>query len=836
MFGMISAHILSPATSCDTPAGRQQAPRLHFNSVTGAIALALPPATAWEEDIRWSVRVDDGAVREFALGDATVFVDIHEPWSRAHVVLDTHVFTFPGLGEAQPFLILDDAHRVIDATEGLHPGVYTFVVPRGTTVGGAAAIQPAHWKDWATIEVDARKLDAIAVALPMGPAHDIPVTQRQEISWNTQVKALPNARSVDGEPVFTASPQILVNGDGGYSFELVYAPVEGEREPISEEALPEGIHEIFPADLYEDAWVGRYEVILYQGGQEIDSRYFTMVEGLHMRATNDGPRGTAFRSIDATGALSPFTYTLASPPTKPVVFDKGPRAFESDEATRWESFSSDAGYVADVEIVPAAVTARVEYTGQEAQEFSSKQLLYAGQLDEHGEFSVHAPEPLPLAKFVSIDKRAKIRDLMKVEGTTEALRSLSMPNSALKEALGKQSAIEIYLLWSTLTYDAYLDSLSEDERATHLAQPADRRQVEYEASAASDLIYAGLATVRKTPLATRGVVLSDTIEVELAEEADVIGWGWPLAEPTAEPVSLERTESGFALAEALRDRGPVILDVRELQPGTDLAAPKRAASSSLVLEGEGQPGAPADTAEAVAFYRALRDVAVRSHNSKLETLMKELSAQLTATPTALDFFPADERATVAYATGLYLRPLPEDALSDVSAELADMRAQGIDAVTRPLLLQAALGTEPTPASTHPGDAGARVAALRECFAHDEALDQLHVLRGLHNTASQLAAALQQVGVDMSVSHTLIALEAFATAPTGFLAAARVPLVSYTFSLVTRLLAHGVIEDATVRVLLDNASGELAQVAKLAPQLFAYDILTGEALARFLAEA
>ncbi len=44
-----------------------------------------------------------------------------------------------------------------------------------------------------------------------------------------------------------------------------------------------------------------------------------------MRETNDGPRGMDFRIIDALGAHSAFSYTLASPPKKPAPWPSAPR-------------------------------------------------------------------------------------------------------------------------------------------------------------------------------------------------------------------------------------------------------------------------------------------------------------------------------------------------------------------------------------------------------------------------------------------------------------------------------------------------------------------------------
>ena len=172
--------------------------------------------------------------------------------------------------------------------------------------------------------------------------------------------------------------------------------------------------------------------------------------------------------------------------------------------------------------------------------------------------------------------------------TTQAVTSLAVPNAALANAVRKQPTAELFLMWSTLSYEDYLDSLPAGEREAHQARSLERRIVEYEASASTSLIYAALATVRKSPFVSRGLLNGDEIIIEQNAEpqADLVGWAWPLAEPTVAPTQLTPTEEGFELPADLAEQGSLLVDVRELRASSNLAAPARPSSASIVITPE----------------------------------------------------------------------------------------------------------------------------------------------------------------------------------------------------------------------------------------------------------
>ena len=168
-----------------------------------------------------------------------------------------------------------------------------------------------------------------------------------------------------------------------------------------------------------------------------------------------------------------------------------------------------------------------------------------------------------------------------------------------------------------------------------------------------------------------------------------------------------------------------------------------------------------------------------------------------------------------------------------SASLARVPSTGVDDVTRPMLLMSATGEAPTPAtdSAQLCDDAHRIAALRECFDNDLALTRLGTMSNLRTTALQLRVTLQQLGVDKSVLHTLLALDAFGDGNTDLGGSAWIPFISYVFAITARGVANGKLTDPAVASALDNALPQLAEAVSLAPELFYRDILTAEALTR-----
>ena len=118
--------------------------------------------------------------------------------------------------------------------------------------------------------------------VPRQEAAIIKVSGSPDFAWDMAVKTLPNAHGLDGELVYTQSPRVIANTK--LSMELAYVPIGGEEEAVLEDELPEGIHEVLPADAFEDPWVGRYRFTLYKDEELVDIQYLNFAESLHMRA------------------------------------------------------------------------------------------------------------------------------------------------------------------------------------------------------------------------------------------------------------------------------------------------------------------------------------------------------------------------------------------------------------------------------------------------------------------------------------------------------------------------------------------------------------------------
>lgn len=836
--GQMNAETLClETTAIDQSSYLEQAPRLSLDPKTRILDIALPDLMEHElEQPQWRVEshfIDrPHSVRVFEAGER-LRVGIPGPFKSIQVTLMdgeeplAPEFNFTGISSDAPFIIHDQT---------------TLLAPQGTLED---ATPLAIWAGWEFGPLPQR------VEVPQREPVDI--DKQVFFEWDFSVKTLPNAQGLDGEPIYTQSPKVTLHQEGEWRLDLVYAPVDGEQEEISEQTLGTGIAEAFPSDLYEDPWVGRYEVSLYHEDTLVDVRFISMAEGLHMRAKNEGPRGTDFRFIDALGKHSAFGYLLASPPKKPIVLEKKARTFEETEVSRREVVASEAGYELEFDVIPEALFTRVKRIGLEPTIHYEKPVILAGQLDQDAQFSVHSPRPLPLAKFVTIDSRQKIKELARTSRTTQPVRNLSVPNGALVSAVRKQASCELFLMWSTLSYEDYLAELPEKERAAHLSRSMERRVLEYEASASSSLIYAALATVHKSPLASRGL-MGEGIEIEqnLEEPVDLVGWAWPLANPTVAPTRLEPNEAGF---EAPELEGTLLVDVRELQASSNLAPPARPSSASLVVGTDAADPALASKEwtplELWDAFRSLHLLSQRSPNPRLQAMFDSIINNLRLDPAAAvqalgqSGVSVNQQARSLVRTRLFHMDVASDnpatdnypgllgaVASDAALpeELATARTSGVDSLTRPMLLAAATTPSPSPEVDDLTSEAARIVALRECFANNGPLDALGTVEKLRKDATALISIVQEAGVDMSVSHTLIALSAFGSGNTAdeLNAAAWMPYISYAFALASRAVAHGAIPE---NALLKEDMPMLADVMPLAPRLFFYDLVTAEALFR-----
>lgn len=826
----------------------QGPPQLTFSNSTRTLSLDIPPLQAEHglEDPMWDVITTgtDGQVttRTFAAPvgeEEALLISLPQPFAHLEVSLEgAGTASFVGATEEFPFLALDSSDRLANPARGLYPTIYRVIVP---TLADAA-LAHGEWLGWGVRTVDLSEQAELKVTVPYADPIAVPVTDEAAFTWNTAVKTLPNARSLDHSPVYTASPTITLHepGDAEWTLKMDFVPVGGEREEVSEETLAEGTREVFLSDAYEDPWVGRYEISILKDGVVQDSRFFSIAEGLHMRAKNEGPRGMGFRFCDATGALSPFSYLLASPPKKPIVFEKGSRTFAPDETMRVETVASEAGYALDFRVMPAMLRTSIKRTGTEPMSYFSRQEIAARQLDVDGQLTVYSPQPLPLAKFVSIDKGQRIKELGVRTPSTQALTAVSISNTALQAAVKKQSTAELFLMWSTLTYEDYLAGLNDAERVSHSARPLERRVMEYEATAASDLVYASLGTVRRAPLVTGATLADGHIEVEQSLPAQLMAWAWPLhdlgCEPhPLDPVEFETGEMGFEIPEELAEHPALLVDVRAAEALSDLAVPARPSIGAIAVGAKDVAPTPTDVATAVANVLALGPVAQHTRNEVIQGAYKvaleymrahaaDAAAALRSSDFAADLTPA-ARTRALVATGLVAYvPAP-----CAGAPYDEVKASGVDTITQPMLLLAAGGPAPTPASEQPADAGARIAALRAAFAADIPLLRSGAVPKLRANTGRLAAAITAAGVDKSVQQTIMAFEAFAGSDTPFHVAAWVPYISYVYAQVTQLVAAGKVKDAGTLMLLQEDLPVLADFAALVADLWELDVATAAAL-------
>ena len=125
---------------------------------------------------------------------------------------------------------------------------------------------------------------------------------------------------VDGKPLYTTSPKLaLPKHDGAeWTVELYYTDTTAEAyayEELPERELVEEKIELdqhegkpFPLfdDVFEDAWIGHYDIDVLRNGELVERRTYNMAEGFNLRVLYRR-LGANFRHPDQTGDANAYT-------------------------------------------------------------------------------------------------------------------------------------------------------------------------------------------------------------------------------------------------------------------------------------------------------------------------------------------------------------------------------------------------------------------------------------------------------------------------------------------------------------------------------------------------
>src|SRR5699024_6692367 len=132
--------------------------------------------------------------------------------------------------------------------------------------------------------------------------------------WFDAAGRISDAQGVDGNPLYTTSPKLaLPQHDGAeWTVELYYTDTTAEAysyEELPERELVEEKIELdqhegkpFPLfdDVFEDAWIGHYDIDVLRNGELVERRTYNMAEGFNLRVSYTGDSGAHFRHPDQT--------------------------------------------------------------------------------------------------------------------------------------------------------------------------------------------------------------------------------------------------------------------------------------------------------------------------------------------------------------------------------------------------------------------------------------------------------------------------------------------------------------------------------------------------------
>ena len=504
----------------------------------------------------------------------------------------------------------------------------------------------SSWLEWSLFEF--RNLDITGVLLmsygaanSTSKAHtakQVSIGNTRGPHWYDASGRISDAEGVDGNPIYTASPKLQLpkNDNAEWTVELYYldttaeAYAEGElpERELVEEMIELDQHEgeAFPLfdDVFEDAWIGHYEIDVLRDGELVERRTYNMAEGFNLRVSYTGDSAANFRHPDQTGDANAYTkayFAQRSTSDKyiDVPFERA-QPIDRDERSKSFVISNPAEYRLDVVVVPKALAYSVDQRGEQPDWDYFPNTIALDSLSKNGEFRVNFPGTIggtaSLLLTHEISRKVKVIQLKRKRGGAVFTTTNASIRAAFKSA---HASILATLAWHPKNA---ADTWSELQAAGKTK--AYESELEYEkayaAHATPDVIIATTARFTEALPEISGQVVGDTLRLSgYSSDKPLTGFLWPATRPDIEPWRVHfDARLSCSVPEELQDAGPLVLDVAEAYPGYIAKAPNRPTFNAIVVD---QPG-HFDTADGAKLAWQL------SKSNEKESIEKQLQPSL----------------------------------------------------------------------------------------------------------------------------------------------------------------------------------------------------------------
>lgn len=878
--------------------------KVKFHPLNNTVYAELPPlnSEAYPLDAHWIVTTESQSseLRSYRVAAKIGQTEprrltLAEPFKKLTVELSSDPSVreeFYGVTKSRPFLVFGGTNHLIPISNKLTGTRFLVIAPNNTKIRldnstqeiGFNRSDHGDWPGWQAQEILAPNSRQITFIIPGKPPVRLPLQPKQVVEWETNVQTLSHARTLDEQPVYAESPRITLRGnpDDLWRIKTVYEPVDGSPELVIEEEIQQTKNaesvELCPADLYSEAWVGRFKATVFRNGVFADSLQFSIAERFELKASSDQSR-TGFRFRNVNLELQKWSYTLHNNSGKRIKFNSKTKVLGKEQANSRELISTDEGYGLEVRVQPSSLVTRYKYKDSGPVEATDCPEIRVEMLDASYPLTVHFPRPVSYCSFHFSTGGRQIRTLEQAEvNLRRLLKSHGISARELAKALGTAHNGKLIITWSSLSREHFVQNLTDLERKSYFALSRAKQDECYLEQARNHLLSATVAVLQRRPLVASAEVEGSEIIIQKTAgvENELLAWAWMLGAPEQGALALSRVANGFILPPQIRNTGALLVEFREEVFLGDTSAPTRIARDAVYVEQAGMPLAegidwvvsclllgeteimPQEKRTFTALWKGaniLRDAEAKEARTASRACWKALCSDAR---TALEASCESEIGTAArmfvlIRSGVVLSPFTtsetseypvDDVFVSVLGEIADAgylrqfpakKAEFADSLrwvelkgSPELLRKLQRGTE---APTQSGE----LDALIERYRHLEPkLAVLGILPAMKSFTEQLVRDLSNCYlVDFSVLQRIANIkEATETCSDPAQMNSRwIPYISYVTTLVARLLAYRLIDDGRLFFNFRDHLSKLALIAEIAPDLFEQDLLSAEAIAQ-----
>lgn len=617
LFSELREYLNSPETVDPEPIAAkkaQAAPYIKIDIDLGTIDLVLPAAPDNGKACKWNVDLgyDNISVSpqyDYALnGWIETPIPISQPTAaiRTHNAENGSIHSLRLYDGEFPAIFLRSNSEILQNQTVISTNTFLVLAPDDVEFTGDSSSSPVgptetwsfdNWIGWKVFLFEeltgVRTLTLSRPSTSTFTTRHIRSNNSHKVEWLDEDLTLKNVFGQNGQPVYYSSPRVKLPFDENayWTKSLIYCSPLGDRTVIEQnEELSSTTGEpiaVFP-DYYRDAWVGEYEVNLFDHGTLKERRTFNMAEGARVRLKYGSSASCSYRypqtNIHDNGNTEVFITYESSGDKRTVSDFNGFSSIKPDAGQMAFTLTNPEGFELKAIVVPDTLEYAIENSGEPLKWVSRPSLIRKSQLRPGGKLKIRFPYAMSGKAEVyvaeSLHSRGGQRAGKAMRFTPDIRRNrtiFEVPVSSILEAIDTARDIVVGIQWypesPNTTYKKYKAAQKDRwvESWSAFKKKYDNWTWTYPSPLASTLFtasssnYSGSVFVQEKDL-----VLSSPIRSSDNVQAIV----WQMSTPDEEPAILDIKQQKTLLPALLRKAGPLVVDFSISRTGYRAEIPK----------------------------------------------------------------------------------------------------------------------------------------------------------------------------------------------------------------------------------------------------------------------